>query len=136
LAIFGCSQNPRFLHLSKDIDMIRCILGSILLACAGQACASTLTTPSFIVRITVNCAEGNVTCDKVTYVGTSRKTGKRMKLRGKTMHSTCADGITPCQFQGYGFDNGATSYSVMEGGRLLVMRGKKVLLDEKGSWDW
>ena len=31
----------------------------------------TLVTNSFIIRIKLNCAEGNVSCDDVTYVGTS-----------------------------------------------------------------
>lgn len=116
--------------------MIRLLLIFLLSLFAREACASTLTTPSFIIQIKVNCAEGNITCDNVTYVGTSKKTRKSITLRGKTKHSMCADGVTPCQFQGYEFWNGTTYYQVMEDGRLLVMQGKKRLLDEKGKWDW
>jgi hypothetical protein len=95
--------------------------------------SSTLTTPSFVIEIKVNCAEGNVTCDNVTYVGTSKKSGKSITLRGRTKHSMCADGVTPCGFQGYEFRNGATYYRVLEDGSLLVTQGEKVVLEEKGN---
>lgn len=115
--------------------MKRLLLLSALLLFTGQARASTLITPSFIIQIKVNCAEGNVTCDNVTYVGTSKKTGKSIRLRGKTKHSMCADGVTPCHFQGYEFKNGTAYYRVLEDGSLLVMQGKKVVLEEKGNWE-
>ena len=116
--------------------MIRVLLIFALLLFADEARASTLTTPSFIIQIEVNCAEGNVTCENVTYVGTSKKTGKSIRLHGRTKQSMCADGITPCHFQGYEFWNGTTYYRVLEDGSLLVMQGKKVLLEEKGDWEW
>lgn len=94
----------------------------------------TLTTASFIVRIAINCAEGNVSCDDVTYLGTSRKTGNSIRLRGKTMHGMCADGVTPCRFLGYEFRNGRTHYRVLDAGVLSVVQGNKVLLEERGSW--
>lgn len=112
------------------------VLLTIVMSVAEQAYASTLTTPSFVIEITVNCAEGNVTCDNVTYVGTSKKTGKSITLRGKTKHSLCADGVTPCAFQGYEFANGKTYYRLLEDGSLLVVQGNKVLLEETGKWDW
>jgi hypothetical protein len=105
-----------------------------LLLGMSLARAATLTTPSFIVEVTVNCEEGNVTCDDVGYVGTSKKTGKRIKLHGKTMHTLCADGVTPCRFLGYEFRNGKTRYQVLDDGTLLVVQGKKTLLNEKGEW--
>lgn len=102
---------------------------------AAPASADTLVTPSFVVRITVNCEEGNVTCDDVSYVGTSKKTGKHITLRGTTKHSLCADGVTPCTFQGYEFSNGKTFYRVLADGTLLVTQGKKVLVKETGTWE-
>ena len=102
---------------------------------AAQTHAGTLITPSFTVKIDVQCEEGNVTCDKVGYLGTSRKTGKSLSLRGKTLHGMCADGVTPCRFLGYAFKNGDTSYLVLDEGTLLVKRGDEVLLKENGKWD-
>jgi hypothetical protein len=98
--------------------------------------ADTLTTPSFVVQIKANCAEGNVTCDNVSYIGTSKKTGKAITLRGKTVHSMCADGVTPCKFRGYEFKSGAVQYLVMEEGDLIVRQGQKVLVQEHGEWQY
>lgn len=115
--------------------MKRHLLLGIAFFCVGQAWAGTLTTPSFVIDIKENCEEGNVGCDNVSYVGTNKKTGNSIKLRGNTMHTLCADGVTPCRFLGYEFKNGAIYYRVSEDGELLVMQGKKVLVQEKGDWD-
>jgi hypothetical protein len=101
---------------------------------AGRAQADTLTTASFSVQIRVNCAEGNVVCDDVGYEGTNRRTGQSLVLRGKTLHSLCADGVTPCRFLGYEFRNGRFRYVVYDSGSLRVTRGNKVLVDETGEW--
>lgn len=104
-------------------------------AASAAVVARTLTTPSFIIQIHVNCAEGNVTCDDVTYIGTSKKTGESIKLRGKTKHGMCADRVTPCGFQGYEFWNGQTYYRVLDNGDLSVTRKNKVLVEERGRWN-
>jgi hypothetical protein len=116
--------------------MKKLLLLPALCFCAASSWAGTLTTPSFIVDIKVQCAEGNVSCDKVDYVGKSRKTGKSIALHGKTMHTLCADGVTPCRFLGYEFWNGKINYRVGEDGTLLVTQGRKVLVSEKGEWKW
>jgi len=95
----------------------------------------TLDTPGFTVKITQGCEEGNVTCDDVRYVGTSKKSGKAITLRGKTLHSMAADGVTPGAFQGYVFKSGrATTYTVFADGRLVVTEGKKTLVNQRGEW--
>jgi opacity protein-like surface antigen len=101
---------------------------------AGAAETQTLDTPSFTITIDVRCEEGNVTCDDVRYVGTSKKTGKAMRLTGRTRHTTCADGVTPCRFLGYEFKNGATVYFLSDGGELIVEQRGKPLLREQGEW--
>ncbi|MGB9992551.1 hypothetical protein [Pseudoduganella rhizocola] len=105
----------------------------LLLMLAGAANASTLRTPSFVVEIKSKCAEGNVTCDDVIYTGTSKKTGKSIRLRGKTLH-TWKNGV-PGRFLGYEFRNGKTHYQVLEDGNLIVRLGTKVILSEHGEWD-
>jgi hypothetical protein len=100
----------------------------------GTACAETLSTPSYLVTIERQCPEGEVTCDRVSYLGENRKTGARLALRGETVHALCADGVTPCRFLGYRFKNGRTTYLLLEEGRLQVRRGGKLLLDEAGEW--
>ncbi|MDO9359510.1 MAG: hypothetical protein Q7T70_11015 [Polaromonas sp.] len=110
------------------------LLAATLWGGPGLAHADTLTTQSFSIQIQSNCAEGDVVCDDVTYRGKSRRTGQSLVLKGKTMHSLCADGVTPCRFLGYEFRNGPFRYVVYENGGLLVTRGKKVLVEETGNW--
>jgi hypothetical protein len=102
-----------------------------------SANAQTLETTNFKVKITINCAEGEVGCDRVTYRGTDKNTGKSIRLSGKQIMRICADGVTPCQSLGYEFKNGKNgeyTYFVSENGRLLVYRGKKLILNEAGKW--
>lgn len=114
--------------------------GLVVLALAWPAAAAdasrvdVLETPNFVVRIEIACEEGSVTCDRVTYRGESRKTKKAVVLKGRTAHTTCADGVTPCRFLGYVFDNGGYRYFVSDAGELLVRQGNKVLVQESGQW--
>jgi hypothetical protein len=114
--------------------MKRSLLLMAMMLCAASANAEKLNTPSFTIAITRHCTEGNVSCDNVSYIGTSKKTGKAIRLRGKTLHSLCADGVTPCRFQGYEFRSGNTYYLVTESGRLEVTLNHKTLVSEQGQW--
>lgn len=102
---------------------------------AFSARAETIDTPSFTIRIEAHCAEGNVSCDNVTYVGKSKKTGKSITLRGKTVHTLCKDGATPCRFLGWQSRRGTSEYFVTETGQLRVTQADKVLVDETGKWN-
>ncbi|MDX1803756.1 MAG: hypothetical protein R3292_06715 [Alcanivorax sp.] len=96
--------------------------------------ASTLVTPHYIIRITSQCAEGEVSCDQVRYVGTSKQSGKRITLTGSTWHTRGRDG-SPGRFLGYRFRNGDVTYYVSEVGELSVVRDRTdVLIDERGEW--
>jgi len=113
------------------------ILLSILLGLwAADAPAGTLTTQSYVVTIESNCAEGEVTCDKVTYAGTEKKSGHTSTLKGRTLHAPCKDGVTPCRFLGYEFKSGRTTYRVLEDGTLTITRAGEVIVREKGRWEW
>lgn len=46
----------------------------------------------------------------------------------------CADGVTPCRFLGYQFDNGRYRYFISDAGELVVSKGDKVLSTESGEW--
>ena len=112
-------------------------LAALALATSASAHAraqQNLETPGYTVKITQQCEEGNVTCDDVRYVGTSKKSGKAITLRGKTMHAMAADGVTPGAFQGYVFRSGRVSYTVFADGRLVVTEGKKTLVNQRGAW--
>ncbi|WP_212742587.1 hypothetical protein [Methylobacillus flagellatus] len=116
-----------------------CLIVSLLLSAqltaaeAGDA-QRVLHTPGYQVRITVPCAEGEVSCEQVQYHGISKRSGKAIELTGKSHHSLCTDGLTPCRFLGYVFNNGKHRYFISEDGRLLVTRGAVVLIDEAGQW--
>ena len=98
------------------------------------AIADTLTTKGFKIDIQVNCEEGNVTCNRVSYRAKDLKTGKSLRLSGKTIHSLCADGVTPCRFLGYEFRNRNYRYIVTDGGLLEVYKGEKLLVSQQGTW--
>ncbi len=93
--------------------------------------AETFRTRSFSIDIQVNCAEGNVTCNDVTYVGTNLQTGKAIRLKGKTIHTWGADGV-PHRFIGYEFRNREYVYRVTDDRKLEVYRRDKLILTEQG----
>ena len=115
---------------------MRAPLLAIALISAISSPAATLTTPSYKITVDVRCPEGSVTCDKVRYVGVSRKSGKSVTLTGRTVHATGADGIIPSHFRGYEFKSGRTTYFVGEDGELRVTRDSKILVQETGVWKW
>ncbi len=103
---------------------------------AGVANAETLKTKNYQVKITRNCSEGNVICNNVTYVGKNLKTGQSIRLKGKTIHTKGADGVTPARFLGYEFRNNKFLYRVTENGVLTVFNGNKLILKEKGTFTY
>lgn len=106
---------------------------SILLQIPQVLASEELITPNFKITIERNCEEGNVSCDDVTYIGINKKTGASIKLKGKTLHRTCSDGITPCQFLGYIFENNNTKYYIRDN-TLYVIQNGKTILEEDGEW--
>lgn len=118
----------------KKSALALCILSTTAIALKVDAVnAQTLKTKNFNVTITRNCPEGYITCDDVKYFGKNLNTGDSIRLTGKTIHRTCADGVTPCQFLGYEFHNGKHLYRVTQDGRLQVYKGKQLILQEKGT---
>lgn len=93
-----------------------------------------LRTPNYQITITSTCEEGVVGCDEVIYSGVNLKTGKSITLKGKDSMHLCSDGVTPCHHLGYEFHHLGTDYFVSDEGLLTVTRGKKVLLNEQGTW--
>jgi hypothetical protein len=101
--------------------------------CAGLS-ASELVTRGFRVVVTENCPEGETNCQDVTYVGTSKATGKFIRLKGSAVVRLCADGVTPCQHIGYRFPNGRYVYFVGDDGTLIVTHKGKQILSQMGNW--
>ncbi len=122
--------------LQLRINPMLLLLSALMVLLDGPAAlAETLQTPNFRVTITSRCPEGTVTCEDVAYVGRDRRTGASIQLTGRTVHTTCADGVTPCRFVGYEFRNGDYRYIVTAAGELQVYRGQALLLQEQGSWE-
>jgi hypothetical protein len=109
------------------------LLAIVLIFAAASSLADTLTTASYKITI-VDCDEYVVSCDTVKYTGVNKKTGKRIALTGRTVHTTGADGVTPSRFLGYEFKNGRTIYFVGGDGELRVTQGSKILVEERGTW--
>lgn len=114
------------------------ILAALMLAASASSAQAqarqTLDTPGYLVEIVQRCEEGNVTCDDVRYTGTSKKSGRAISLRGRTVHAMGADGVTPGAFQGYVFRSGRVTYAVHADGRLVVTEGSRTLVDQRGHW--
>ena len=95
------------------------------------AIAESFNTKNFSVKITRNCPEGYVTCNNVIYRGTDLRSGESIRLKGKTHHTICKDGVTPCRFLGYVFRNGSYLYRVTNMSILEVYKGGKLILSEQ-----
>jgi len=122
------TSKPR---LPKTLRRVSC---SLLALMASPLNASTLQTANCTITIEAQCPEGEVSCDEVSYLGVSKRTGASISLLGTTLHSECKDG-SPCRFQGYEFRSGTVVYRVYEDGMLEVSDGSRVLVSERGEWD-
>ncbi len=114
--------------MKKNIIMV------LLVMISSQAYAAELITKNYKIYIVSHCEEHNVKCDDVTYIGVHKKIRKSIKLKGTTLHETCADEVAPCKFIGYIFKKGYITYKVYSSGLLEVQNKNKVLLSEKGKW--
>ncbi len=99
--------------------------------------AETLITDNFIIKIERGCEEGDVTCDKMRFIYSPVDSKKKQTAVGKTVHTKCADGITPCAFQGYEFIADGAIYFIHNSGVLEVTDSKgNQLLVEQGKWQY
>ncbi len=116
--------------------MFKCntVISLLLLPIAGiiastdLAGAETLVTKNFQIKITQHCEEGNVSCDRVTYVGKSLKTGKSIFLTGKTLNNSRSYTLL-----GYEFRNGPYRYLITSDNTLLVYKRDRLILREQGA---
>jgi hypothetical protein len=99
-----------------------------IVALATVAGAETLKTKSFEIKITRLCEEGNVICNRVTYIGKNLKTGKSIRLTGKTVNNSKS-----YTFLGYEFRNGKYRYFVTTTNLLQVYKGRQLILEEQGT---
>ncbi len=101
----------------------------------SEVSAETLTTDNFIIEIEHDCEEGNVTCDMIKFIYSPIGIEQKQTVVGKTVHTKCADGVTPCTFQGYQFLADGTTYFIYNSGVLEVIDSEgNQLLVEQGKW--
>ncbi|WP_099049552.1 hypothetical protein [Shewanella algae] len=92
--------------------------------------ALTLETDGYKIEIEINC-ESEMLCDDVSYIGQSKKSGKQIRLTGRTVHTVCNDGVTPS----YEFQNGSINYFVSVFGELSVTNQHgELILEQSGQW--
>lgn len=104
---------------------------------SSAAFAETLTTDSFIIQIEQGCEEGEVTCDTMRFIYSAVGAEQEQTVVGTTVHTTCADGVTPCAFQGYEFSADGANYFIHHTGVLKVTDCKgNQLLVEHGQWQY
>jgi len=99
--------------------------------------AEVLVTPSAKATIVQQCVEGEVTCSKVKLELLELSSGSTVHAYGKTLHSTCSDGITPCAFQGWEFYNrtGLAAIIITQSGTVTMLNSEgEVTFEESGKW--
>ncbi len=99
--------------------------------------AETLITENFIIQIERECEEGIVTCDTIRFIYSPVGFDQKQTVIGKTVHTMCADGVTPCAFQGYEFLADGAKYLIHNSGVLEVIDSEgNQLLVEQGKWQY
>ena len=109
----------------------------ILLTLSSFSHPDVLVTPSAKAIINQLCEEGEVTCSKVKLELVEVSSGTTLHAFGKTMHSICSDGTTPCAFQGWEFynRNGVASIFITPAGKVTMQNQEgEVTFEESGTW--
>jgi hypothetical protein len=115
---------------------MKSIIIVVILLFTSHALAETLVTPSYKIEFG-GCGEGVVSCDEIDVVVTNRSSNAVSSYTGKTMHSLCNDGVTPCQFQGYQFPGNEGHFVIHADGTLEISgKSNQAILVEEGKWSY
>ncbi|WP_347366187.1 hypothetical protein [Vibrio vulnificus] len=108
----------------------------LLFLFSSSVLGQTFRTDNFELEFHNECGEGEVTCEKVRVFFSLIGIETKQEALGKSIHSLCADGITPCRFLGYELRSDGVRYIVYESGVLSVVddSGNELLL-EQGAWE-
>lgn len=68
----------------------------------------TYENEKFWIKILNLCPEGNITCNKVVYVGVNKSNGDYIILNGNSISDTNMN------FKGYSFKNGIYEYNIFK----------------------
>lgn len=75
----------------------------------------------FWIRIVYLCPEGDVSCNKIVYIGVNKDNGDSIILQGKIL----LDGGG--NFKGYSFKNGAYEYNIFRNKMLYISKNNNVI---------
>jgi len=122
---------------------VRCIEGNmkylafVFVVFSSVVFGETLITDNFTIQIEHGCKEGEVTCEKIKFTYSPAGIEQKKIVMGKSLHTKCADGITPCAFQGYEFLADGAKYVIYKSGVLEVIDNENnQLLVEQGKWHY
>jgi hypothetical protein len=127
---------------AKDITFMKILITSTALIAfflgwsplANAESTAVFNGKKFLAKITEHCSEGNVSCDDVTLESKSKKTGKGISLKGKTVNVNCPE---VCDFRGYEFKNGVYTYYFVAGQankwKINVFEKDKVISTDSGT---
>ncbi|WP_067703780.1 hypothetical protein [Erwinia sp. ErVv1] len=124
--------------MKKKIIITTALLAFILgwSSLSSAESASVFNGKKYTAKITQHCAEGNVSCEDVTFDSRSKATGKGIVLKGKTVGVNCPD---VCDFAGYEFHNGAYKYYFVSGNNNLwdlnIFKNGKVISTDIGTME-
>jgi hypothetical protein len=123
--------NIKMLNFNKVIFGLGLVIAVTTITSAASA--ETIRTKNFEIKIIRHCEQGNVRCDRVTYIGRDLNTGKSIRLNGRTINAEQS-----YTFLGYIFRNGKYTYEITGNNLLLVRRGDRIMLREQGTAidDW
>ena len=124
---------------------------ALLIVCLLPACAvaeqpdpppgrelGTLVTGGYEVTLRTECAEGEVSCERIYADALALEDNQTRALSGSTLHTLCADGVSPCRFLGYQLSDDTYDYRVLENGQLHIQRcdefGCESIYNEQGQW--
>jgi len=88
------------------------------------------STPTYELSIERSCAEGMISCDNVHMTLNNKNTKESISIIGSTVHTTCADGVTPCRFLGYKFQKDDLIY-IITNQHLTIQKSKKEIVSEE-----
>jgi len=108
---------------------------SFFFTSASASYSSVLSTPKRVIVIVVTCAEGELDCSNVRFVGIDKMSGATTTLNGTDWVRMCEDRVTPCQHLCFKFYTKDVTYYVSDGGELTeITTAGDTVLDEVGKW--
>ncbi|WP_244182905.1 hypothetical protein [Pantoea wallisii] len=119
----------------KKVIMLLAVVCTVNSLAVRAESIATFSGKKFSATIEEQCAEANLSCDKVWLTSTSLKTHQSIKLKGETINVNCPD---VCDFRGYRFTNGDYEYAFYPGGKdisswdYIITKNDRVIAQDHG----